>query len=152
DIQPQPISHPDARTSTGGAPDAPPGSSGGGNTVKAILTNPPGAMDVITVKGAIVVGSVKTSTRVTLFIQDKGGGASTGIQVYCPKNGCAQYADLGDTQRGAVVDVSGKYTVFQGEPELQFATVTPTGATSTPTFVEVDPAELAAGVDVTSSG
>jgi hypothetical protein len=150
DDTPPPVStpHPDARPGAS-SPDAPTQAVSG--TVKAILMSPPGKDEVISIQGAIVVGSVKSSSRVTLFIQDKNGGPQSGIQVYCPKNGCTQYDTLGSVKRGAVVDVSAKFTVYQGEPELQFATVTDTGKTGTPTFVDVDPADVQATADVTAS-
>jgi hypothetical protein len=109
-----------------GGPDSPAGTL---TTIKSIRQNPPGPNDVVEVKKVIVVARVRTSTRVTFFVQDQGGGEFSGIQVFCPKNGCTQYDALGTLQRGDVVDISGKYSVFLGEPELSFVTVTEKGTT-----------------------
>jgi hypothetical protein len=78
----------------GGGPDASLPSSG---TVKAILMNRPAKKAPVAVSGVVVVGRYSSSKNAYAWVQDPGGGALSGIQIYCQKdNGCAAGYDLID--------------------------------------------------------
>jgi hypothetical protein len=144
-----------------GGPDGPTGSTidgpiVGGTSVKALLTATPAPAfpQAVEVDGVVIVAKKKPSATVAEFwVQDPGGGPSSGIHIYCnttaKSNACTtNLADIAALNIGDVINVSGKFdnNNFQGHPddfEIIQPTITKQNKTMAPVAMVVDPATVA---------
>jgi hypothetical protein len=114
--------HGDGSTGT----DAP----GGGMTIKQIRMTPPAGGAQVTVNNVVIVGWVTSSSSGKVWVQDQGGGAYSGIELFCNYKTAGKCpmtrAQIEMLTRGEVVNFSGAYDPF-----------TPTTPPNAPTQIEV---------------
>jgi hypothetical protein len=143
-----------------GGPDGPTGSGAdapivGGTSVKALLTASPAPVfpQAVEVDGVVIVAKKKSTATVAEFwVQDPGGGPSSGIHIYCnttaKSNACATpIATIDALNIGDVINVAGKFdnNNFQGHPddfEIIQPAITKQNKTMTPAAMVVDAASL----------
>ncbi len=139
---------------TGSGADAP---VSAGTTIKQLLANLPAFKTPVTVSGVVVVAHQTSSSSGHIWVQDPGGGANSGIHVFCSftstSTPCTLKSDDIDALKiGEVVDVSGKYdnNNFQGHPddqEIIQPVITKQNKMMAPVALTVDAAKLAKMAD-----
>jgi DNA/RNA endonuclease YhcR with UshA esterase domain len=142
---------PDARPASGG-PDAPVG-GGAAGSIKALVANPPAKMAPVSVSGVVVVGRVTSSKNAYAWVQDPGGGAMSGIQIYCQKEkGCTAGYDIIDKlEEGDVIDVTGTYDEYMGAKEIVSPTITKKGTKMPVTALTVSASQVSKDVSSAAS-
>lgn len=130
-----------------GAPDGP----SNANTVKAIRMNQPTNGAMVSLSNVVVTAHVTSKKYGKVWVQDPGGGAYSGIEVYCNYGGTNPNCTMTQQQInalavGTVVNVTGKFNSFllstapagaQPSFEIESPTITATGQTMTPVAVDV---------------
>jgi hypothetical protein len=83
-------------------------------TIRDLRTNPPVNGTVVTVPGVVVVAHVTASNKGRFWVQDPGGGAYRGIQVYCSfGSGCGYTrSEIDAVTPGMVIDLTGTFQEF----------------------------------------
>jgi hypothetical protein len=134
------------------------GGSGGGmvTTIKALRMNPPGIGVTVTFNNVVVVQRVDSSKHGDIWVQDMGGGAYSGIHVYCNYGSTTSPCQTSRTSiqtilRGQVVNITGVYqpytpTTPTGSPtqlEINNPAITNTGMMATPMAMNVTAADVA---------
>jgi hypothetical protein len=90
-------------------------------SIRALHAQQPSDGQTVTVEQAVVVGyNSVSSTRGSLFLQDQGGGRWSGLQLFCTAAACNDVAKV--LAPGDLINVTGKYLLYQGNtPEIDAA-------------------------------
>jgi hypothetical protein len=136
---------------TGGGPDA---SLPSGMTIKAFLQSSPAADSMVTFDNVVVVAHVSTRDDGKLWIQDPGGGAQSGMMLFCDFDSPSQMCPMGrddvdGLEIGDVISVSGKFVkAFSGRiQQMTMPRWEQKGLKMAPVAVRVDAAAVAKGAE-----
>jgi hypothetical protein len=114
-------------------------------SARAVLATPPSTNAAVTLSGVVVVAHNARvgGTSANLYVQDPGGGRYSGIQVFCQTSAAATcVTDILALSPGDVINVTGKYSVFQSfNPEVIAPAIVKAGATATVVAASVLPAD-----------
>jgi hypothetical protein len=118
-------------------------------TVKSFLSGDPAVDTEVTFDEVVVVSHVSTRDDGKIWVQDPGGGAQSGIMLFCDFDSSTQMcpmarADVDGLEIGDVIKVSGKFVkAFSGRiQQLTMPAWEKTGRTLAPVAVRVDAAEV----------
>ncbi len=135
--------------------DAPP--AGGSQSIKSIRMTQPTNGAPITLQNVVVTGHVSSKKYGHVWVQDQGGGAYSGIQLFCNYGGTKPSCMMTQSQIdaltvGSVVNVTGTFSSFllgtapagaQPNLEIDAPMITATGQTMAAVPVDVPAAMIA---------
>ena len=128
-----------------------------GMTIKSFLQSSPAADSMVTFDNVVVVTHVSTRDDGKLWIQDPGGGAQSGMMLFCDFDSTTQMcpmsrADVDGLEIGEVISVSGKFVkAFSGRiQQVTMPRWEKKGRQMAPVAVRVDAAAVAKTAESTA--